>query len=145
MPGEKILSYSDKGIVTLTTHRIRYENKVWGESNIISIMLEKVSAVQVIYISYPLLWILGLIVSAVGILMMINNNNNMSQIVVTFFIAFFLIIGYFISRRHICSITSDGGTKIIFRTENMITESMIGFIDKIEAAKAERLSALLHL
>lgn len=138
LKGESILSYSDGGLVTLTSHRIRYEHKVWGGSNIISIMLEKVSSVQIIYISYPWLWIMGVLVGVIGMLASQSRNGGSTEMVIAFFIAFFLIIGYFLSRRHICSITSDGGTKIIFRTENMTTESMIEFMNKIESAKSER-------
>jgi len=55
MPGESILSYSDNGLLTLTTHRLRYMNKVWGQANFISIMLEKVSSVEITYLSSPVL------------------------------------------------------------------------------------------
>jgi hypothetical protein len=69
----------------------------------------------------------------------VTNKAGTPEIVISLFLAFFLIIAYFMSRRHICTITSDGGSKIIFRTENMPTSALIDFVDKIELAKHRRL------
>lgn len=140
MPDESILTYSDNGLVTLTTHRIRYANKIWGQSNHISMMLENVSAIQVVYLSYPFLWIIGVVIGLIGLLITTTEKGGGPEMFITGFLAFFLIVGYFISRRHIFSITADGGTKIIFRTENVATAAMIDLMNKIETAKADRLS-----
>jgi predicted transcriptional regulator len=47
LPEESILTFSENGLVTVTTHRIRYNNKILGQSNFVSIMLEKISSIQV--------------------------------------------------------------------------------------------------
>lgn len=142
LPEESVLFFTENGMVTLTTHRVRYNNKIWGQSNFISIMLEKISAVQVLSISYPLLWILGALTGVAGLLLATSHNGSHNggtpEVVISLFIAFFLIVGYFISRRHVCTITSDGGGKIIFRTENMPTAALIDFVHQIEAAKYKR-------
>ena len=106
MPGEAILSYSDNGLVTLTTHRIRYANKVWGQSNHMSMMLENISAIQVIYLSHPILWIIGLIVALIGLMISGAGNGGTPEMVITGFVAFFLILAYFLTRRHIFSVVS---------------------------------------
>ncbi|MFA6245612.1 MAG: hypothetical protein WC615_01645 [Mucilaginibacter sp.] len=138
LPEESVLSFTENGMVTLTTHRVRYNNKIWGQSNFISIMLEKISSVQVLSISYPLLWILGALTGAGGLALATTRNGGAPEVVISLFIAFFLIVGYFISRRQVCTITSDGGAKIIFRTENMPTAALIDFVHQIEAAKHKR-------
>lgn len=138
LPEESVLSFTENGMVTLTTHRVRYNNKIWGQSNFISIMLEKISSVQVLSISYPLLWILGALTGMAGLALATTRNGGTPEVIISLFIAFFLIVGYFISRRHICTITSDGGSRIIFRTENMPTAALIDFVHQIEAAKHKR-------
>jgi hypothetical protein len=138
LPEESVLSFTENGMVTLTTHRVRYNNKIWGQSNFISIMLEKISSVQVLSISYPLLWILGALTVVAGLALATTRNGGTPEVIISLFIAFFLIVGYFISRRHICTITSDGGSRIIFRTENMPTAALINFVHQIEAAKHKR-------
>ncbi|MGY4537405.1 hypothetical protein ACVW0P_001824 [Mucilaginibacter sp. UYNi724] len=94
LPEESVLFFTENGMVTLTTHRIRYNNKIWGQSNFISIMLEKISSVQVLSISYPLLWILGVLIGVIGLLMATSHNDGTPEVVVSLFIAFFLIVGY---------------------------------------------------
>lgn len=138
LPEESVLFLTENGMVTLTTHRVRYNNKIWGQSNFISIMLEKISSVQVLSISYPLLWILGALTGVAGLALATTRNGGTPEVVISLFIAFFLIVGYFISRRHVCTITSDGGGKIVFRTENMPTAALIDFAHQIEAAKHKR-------
>jgi hypothetical protein len=138
LPGESVLTFSENGLVTVTTHRIRYNNKVWGQSNFISIMLEKISSIQVLYFSYPLLWIIGVLIAVISLTVTATGNIGAPELTISLFLAFFLIVGYFMSRRHICAITSDGGSKIVFHTENMTTDSMIEFVNTIEAAKQKR-------
>ncbi|MCQ6961092.1 hypothetical protein [Mucilaginibacter aquariorum] len=126
-------------MVTLTTHSVRYNNKIWGQSSFISIMLEKISSVQVLSISYPLLWILGALTGVAGLALATTRNGGTLEVVISLFIPFFIIVGYFMSRRHVCTITSDGASKIVFRTENMPTEALIDFVNKIEVAKHKRM------
>lgn len=68
LPGESILSYSDNGLLTLTTHRVRYMNRGWGRANFISIFLEKISPVQITYRSYPVLLSIGIFLILIGLI-----------------------------------------------------------------------------
>lgn len=102
-------------------------------------MLEKISSVQVLSISYPLLWILGALTGVAGLALATTRNGGTLEVVISLFIPFFIIVGYFMSRRHVCTITSDGASKIVFRTENMPTEALIDFVNKIEVAKHKRM------
>jgi hypothetical protein len=142
--GESFLLHSDNGLITLTTHRIRYHNKVWGASNLISIMLEKISTVQVLYISYPGLWVGGLLVILLGAVFSVGDGN-VGVIAIAVIIGLVLIAAYFGTRRHICVIASDGGGKIVFRTEVMSTATLMVMVDKVELAKHNRLMELRGL
>jgi len=140
--GESILQYSDNGLITLTTHRIRYRNTIWGESNFISIMLEKISSVQVVGISYPMVLIIGIIIGLFGLFLAYGQQGKNEEGSVSIVIGVLFIIAYFVTKRHVCVIASDGGHKIVFRTENMKTETLIDMMDKIELAKNNRISQL---
>lgn len=140
--GESILQYSDNGLITLTTHRIRCQNKIWGESNFISIMLEKISSVQVIGNSYPMLLVVGILVGLVGLYLASNQQNSSGGGMIAILLAVGFIIAYFVTKRNICIIASDGGNRIVFRTEGMDTETLIGMVDKIELAKNNRVNQL---
>lgn len=142
MPDESILKYSDSNLVTLTSHRVRYNNSEWGSSNFISIMLEKISSTQVLYSSYPALWILGSVLIIVGVIMFSDNGRQHGYGVLPCIVGIFLIAAYFSSRKHICIISSDGGSKIAFRTEGMSTATLIDLVDKIEEAKCVRLKEI---
>jgi hypothetical protein len=142
MPDECILQYSDNNLVTLTSHRVRYNNSEWGSSNFISIMLEKISSVQVLYISHPALWILGCVVAIIGVIIASGNNEQHGYGIIPCIVGVFLIAAYFSSKKHICIISSDGGSKIMFKTDGMSTATLIALVDKIEEAKCVRLTEI---
>lgn len=137
--GESVITFSDNNLVTLTTHRVRYNNKVWGQSNYISIMLEKVSSLNVVYISYPILLVIGGIAIFIGGVAAYNMHYNQGPGVVAVVGGICIMLVYLGTRRHICVIASDGGGKITFSTAGMNTESLISFMDKIEIAKNNRI------
>ncbi|MDN5289018.1 MAG: hypothetical protein JWR38_5292 [Mucilaginibacter sp.] len=140
--GESFLINTDNGPITLTTHWIRYNNKIWGQSNIISIMLEKISAIQILYISHPGLGIGGLLMIMLGVALSLGDTENGWVITIAVITGILLIVAYYITMKHICVITSDGSGKIVFRTEGMDTDALIDMADKVELAKHNRLMEL---
>jgi hypothetical protein len=140
--GESILSMSENNLIVLTTHRIRYSYSEWGEANTISIMLEKISSIQARYISYPLLLLVGGLAILVAFIMN-SNHSDEREAIIPGVIGIGCIIWYFMSRKHFCIITSDGGAKIAFSTNGVKREVVISMIDKIEAAKSKRTDELM--
>ncbi|ASU32334.1 hypothetical protein [Mucilaginibacter xinganensis] len=145
LKGEILLSYSDEEIITLTTHRVRYKSKSWGQSKFISIMLEKISSLQVVYISYPFLLIIGIIMSIMGFVTGLTNNYSSGIMSLSIIPGVVFAIAYFITRKHICVISSDGGAPIIFKTEGMSAENITEIMDKVELAKNNRMVQLQSL
>jgi hypothetical protein len=137
IPGESILTTSENNLIVLTTHRVRYSYSEWGQANTISIMLEKISSIQARYISYPLLLVAGGVAILVAFFIGSNRFGEQAPIVPTA-IGIGCIIWYFMSRKHFCIITSDGGAKIAFSTDGVKREVVVSMIDKIEAAKSKR-------
>ena len=140
--GESFLIHSDNELITLTTHRIRYHNKIWGQSNFITIMLEKISTIQILYVSHPGLGIGGLLVIVLGTALSLGVGGNGGIIAIVVITGLIMIGAYFATRKHICVITSDGSSKIVFSTEGMSTAALIDMADKVEQAKHNRMMAL---
>jgi hypothetical protein len=143
MQNENILTESDNGQITLTTHRLRYDNSVFSKAKIVSIMLENISSIEVDYKSWFLMLILAIIGGAMGVAMSVMGANEQASdlqtagfIILVFAVIFLLI--YLFSRRHVVSVASKGGAKIVFFTKRIGRGSVIEFIDKIEKAQNER-------
>ena len=130
LQGEVLLSQSPNNVVLLTTHRIRYNNAASAEARLVSIMLEKVSACEVRYHSAPTLLLLGVIIAVIGGLALTQPGSSVQ------------VGGLFTTRRHIISISADGGTRIGFETKGLKREAVIAFINAVEKAKHERLLSL---
>lgn len=143
MSGESILTQSDNGHITLTTHRLRYNNEAFSKAKIISIMLENISSIEVDYKSWFLMLVLGVFVGIAGVGMSIVGANEEAPDLQKdglglFVVAAFCIVIYLFSRRHVISIASKGGARISFYTKKIGRGSVIEFIDKIEKAQNER-------
>jgi len=137
--GEQTLTSADGNAILLTTHRIRSNNiHGWGQQSTTSIMLEKISSIQANYISYPILLVVAALFVLIGFILGNSYQPNNGATVVPIIIGILLIIVYFATRKHICIIASDGGARIVFATSNMKKETLLGFIDDVEKAKAKR-------
>ena len=134
--GEEILSSTNGNIVVLTNYRVRSSNTVgWGAESTTSIMLDKISSIQVTQITYPILLVISclLLVAAAVI-----SNTTHGSVAIPIIIALVFTSAYFFFRKGVCVISSDGGGKIIFQTSNMSNGILLEFIDKVEEAKHER-------
>lgn len=138
MTDEKVLMEGDFNQIILTTHRIRQENKSWGQVNIISIMLEDVTSCEYHKNSKPFVLIIGLLVSGFGMFIGSkggDNSENISIALLSF--GFLLIIIYLFSFKRGLFISS-AAAKIKLNTKGMEDENIQSFIDKLEAAKNDR-------
>jgi hypothetical protein len=133
--GEQILTTTEDNIVVLTTHRIRSNNSYgWGQHSTTSIMLEKVSSIQLIYTSYPILFIVAGVLLLVGYIMNSQRVAN-GEMFIPVILAIICVGSYFFTRKHVCVVASDGGAKLSFVTANMKKDALHSFIDKVEQAK----------
>jgi len=138
-PNETILTESDGKVVTLTTHRIRYNSSSFGRADIASIMLEKISSIEAKYTSLIIVLIIGIATGLIGVAMGLSNNNKDSQIGMgVLIIGVIFILVYLGTRKHTITIASDGGGKITFETKGMKRETILDFINRVEKAKNER-------
>lgn len=139
MIDEKILMDGDNKQITLTTHRVRQENKKWGKLDLISIMLEQVTSCQYSKKSKPIFLIIGFLLF--GLAFIIGSQEGEDGPVIASGIALFglvLIIIYFFTIERGLFISS-ATAKIKLNTKGMKDENIKLFIDKLEVAKNNRL------
>jgi hypothetical protein len=146
LPGENYLFQFDFGC-TLTTHRVRYSRSGAGKAEMISIMLENISSVQLHYKSWLLGLILGILGMVGGAAISINGKSNgeekmISAGLIVSFIGLMLLLLYLTSRKHYITISSKGGSAICFQTKGIMREQVIAFIDKVDEAINNRHASL---
>lgn len=135
--GETLISESDNNEITLTSHRVRYNSSSSGKGDIISIALEKISSIEIHYKSWILILLLGILFAAGGMVMGVNDRGG--AMVMGLAVGGVCVLLYFLTRKHVVTISSDGGAKINFETNGMKRDTLLDFINKIETAKANRL------
>ncbi|MFT4660543.1 MAG: hypothetical protein ACI9N1_000361 [Flavobacteriales bacterium] len=113
---EQIILESDNNQIVLTTHRLRYKETPSPKSDFTSIMLDKISSIEVTYHRWSIWYlILGILTTPIVI-------------------EFILIFLWWRSKSHVVFVTPDGGRSIIFETKGMKRESLEEFVDKTEEA-----------
>lgn len=131
---EVIIIESESKQVTLTNRRIRYTQ---NNTDVISIMLEKISSIEVTYRSWPILLLIGIIGIGYGALLLSDGREYESnQAILAIVGGAVFTFAYFLTRKHVISIAPDGGTKIHFTTRGMKNEMVQDFVNKIEEAKS---------
>ncbi|KAA9327224.1 hypothetical protein F0P96_18500 [Hymenobacter busanensis] len=145
LDGEELIRHTPNNVVVLTTHRLRYSAANSSHSRLVSMMLDKVSSCEVRYESQPGLWVIGSLFAILGGMALFAGGTIQLFGVLAIVLGLVLIVAYLSTRRHIVSITSDGGTRIGFETKGLKREAVIAFVNEIEKAKTERVERLYQL
>ncbi len=131
--GEHIITKSDKSKITLTNKRLRYFESSSGKGYIMSVLLNKISHIEVKHTSYPILVILALLVAGAGIGIGVSENQE-SAMVAGLIVAGVLLLLYLFLRKHAIQVTSDGGGRMHFYTRGMKSEQVLKFVNQVEEA-----------
>lgn len=132
LPSEKMISESKNGLITLTTHRIRYYSKSMQSAHLIGIMLHNISSVRLAYRSKPLFLILALTGFATGAWLLYSENDE--SFIIPMAVGLFLLVVYLLSRKAAFIIASNGGASIHFHTTGMKRADQLKFINQVEEA-----------
>lgn len=140
LPNEEKLITSNGEKVILTNHRIQMDDSSWGKSFTISIFLEDISSIEIKYKSNLIFIILGVPFILAGVVL--------SKIAGEMFglglvIGLILIALWFFSRKHVISISSNGGSVMNFLIKGMSDENVAEFVYNVSQAKQTRVN-LLH-
>jgi hypothetical protein len=130
--GERVITKSGDGLITLTNQRVRLERISYGQSEVVSIILKKVSSLEIRYKSTPILLVLSLILAVGGGVCLSEGLNNVFWLMIG--IAVLLLAAYFRTRTHFITIRSDNSVKIHFKTQGLSTNEVINFINQVENA-----------
>lgn len=142
MTEEKIIMEGDYNQITLSTHRIRQEYKTWFETELVSIMLEKVTSCEYSKKSRPIFLIIGLLLWVFSFIYGGIEGSGAQEISLgLLFCGLVLIIIYFMTINRGLFISS-ATAKIKINTKGMKDENIKAFIDKLEIAKNDRLLKL---
>jgi len=136
LPNEEKLITSDNNNIVLTNYRIQMTDSEWGQSFSISIFLENISSIEIKYKSSIILLILGAI-SAIASIYLKNPEG--------FIICAILFAAYWFTRKHIISISSDGGSSLTFLVQGMDDEKINDFVHNVSLAKQTRVNQLYKL
>jgi hypothetical protein len=146
LPNEERLVFSNQDQIVLTNQRIRLTNKEWGRSYQITIFLENISSIESLYKSNPLFAVLAGVGFLFGVMQLgQGQNDNGALIFGSFAAAIIFLILWLNSQRQVVIISSDGGSKLNFRTAGMAATQVQDFIDKVQAAQAKRIAELHKL
>lgn len=130
---ESIIYQSNNAIVTLTNKRLRYQDKSSSVIEVVSILLQNISAIEVQSRKYPILLVFAAIAALFGIFALSMDMYDSIEIGTSFFIGCgVLILMYMFIRRSFVSVHPHGGRKLEFTTSGMKHEKVMEFVNKVE-------------
>ncbi|MGB5031541.1 MAG: hypothetical protein WBO76_05480 [Saprospiraceae bacterium] len=144
LPNENKLFTSNEDKIILTNLRIQMTDRVWGQSFSISVFLEDISSIESKYKSNILLLIFGVICVCVGFYLSGQRGGNESMFVGFVVAAVFLAV-WRLTRKHIISVTSVGGTSLNFMVQGMGDDKINDFVYNVSLAKLTRVNQLAKL
>jgi hypothetical protein len=136
---EEILVTSNQDKIILTNQRIQLSDKEWGRSYQITIFLENVSSIEMVYKNNPFLLLLAAACLLIGLFASSPAHEIDTSLQNGCFIfSIIFLVFWFYSKNRMVTIASNGGSKLNFRVTGMKTPDAAEFIDKVIAAKAAR-------
>lgn len=139
IPNEDIIQSSNDNKVVLTTQRVYMTDTVWGNSYNISIFLEDISSIESKYTSRVILIALAMLVLILGY---VASDRGSGVLVGSLIIAAAFVLAWFMSKKHVISISSDGGASLNFIVTGMSAENINDFIYNVSLAKAAKVKNL---
>ena len=131
LENEKNLDFLEKNSVVLTNYRITKED---GNSYKIAIFLKNISSIIAHYKTEPIFIILGAISLIAGVVLVLHGDLN-SFGIASFVLCAVLFAAYFLTKKHVITVSSDGGEKMVIEVQKKSHERIEEFITNIQQAK----------
>lgn len=138
LAGEATISEANFEGLTLTSNRVRYDQRTVGEARIVSITLDAVSSCGVVSKSHPILLLLAILTVLFGAFLLSAGGEERSIPNGLILVGVVLAIAYFLTREVVLSISSPGES-ITVSARGLEPDVLIGFIDAVEQAKLKYL------
>jgi len=144
LSNEEELVSSNGGKIILTNQRIHQDDRAWGSAYSITIFLEDISSIEMRYSSNMMFLILGIIAALFcSYSFMSDSDGSPAGISLIATIGFFVL--YWMSRKHIVSITSHGGKALNFEAASLPEYEMQKFLSRVQEAQMQRRDQLRSL
>jgi hypothetical protein len=137
LPNEELIITSNEDKIMLTNQRIQMTDSVWGQPFTVSIFLVYISSIEIKYKSNILLPILG----AICVLGSFYMGGQGAGLVLG---GIFFAVWWF-TRKHIISISPDGGSSLNFMVQGMDDDRINDFVYDVSLAKQTRVNRLAKL
>ncbi|MDB5198745.1 MAG: hypothetical protein JWO92_708 [Chitinophagaceae bacterium] len=144
LANEEQLVTSNGNKVILTTHRIQMTDSDWGSSYKIVIFLEDISSIETRFKSNIIFLILGCLGILFGFYFSSQRYNG-STLNIGFIGGIILLGLWLFSKKHVISVSSDGGNSLNFEVGQMSKEQIENFTDNVQSAKAKRINQLYKI
>ncbi|HEV8083378.1 MAG TPA: hypothetical protein VGP55_09265 [Chitinophagaceae bacterium] len=144
LPNEEKLLISNDEKVILTTHRIRMADSQWYNSFSIVIFLEDISSIETKYRGNILILIFSCLEILSGFYFSWQKYGY-SPLNFNFIGGIFLLLFWWFSRKHIISISSNGGSTLNFQVDQMSKGQIENFIYNLQSAKTKRIDRLYKI
>jgi len=129
---ERVITQSRNGLITLTTHRIRYFDKSFLSTNLVGVMLCNISSISLAIKSKLLYLILAIISFMITSWLVYLESGGI--FIIPAAIGSLFVIFYISSRKAAMAIASNGGAIIYFYTTDMRQAEQLHFINQVENA-----------
>ena len=128
--GERVITRSDGDTLVLTNKRVRYTERRNHRLYVVSILLQNIQSIDIRYRSKMVF----LVLSLVFFYLMLLLSGNQPMAMTNFFLGTGLLIYYFTTIQHVCSIHTGKGDSITFKANLMKEEELLAFVNQVEQA-----------
>lgn len=143
LPNEEKLITSNEDRIILTNFRITKRDEIWGKSYRISIFLEDISSIEVHFKSNIILLSIGILLILAG--GVIGDLGGAESSAGPLLLGGIFIAIWWFSRKHIVTVSSDGGSSLNILVKGMSDAKIEDFITSIQEVKLKRINELYKL
>jgi hypothetical protein len=143
LPNEEKLITSNEDRIILTNFRITKRDEIWGKSYRISIFLEDISSIEVHFKSNIILLSIGILLILAG--GVIGDLGGAESSAGPLLLGGIFIAVWWFSRKHIVTVSSDGGSSLNILVKGMSDAKIEDFITSIQEVKLKRINELYKL
>ena len=117
----------------ITNYRVWHQDNFGGKMHFVSILLKNISSIEVHYQNKKLLLLLGIVFIIAGLMCGFGVGELGLSLIGTIPGIIFIVL-YFLSRKHVITISSNGGSKIDIYTSGLSRDSIFKFVNSVETS-----------